>query len=123
MHQEILLGLYMWSGVVCDLPRGVTKPPPRIDCDGPEPDRTTNRSFFKDLPQPNMMPPIGALAVRFFEGQLLLFSLVIERTDRCVVVWPIKHHATDDFDTRPQRNRIGGKPVGRIDRTGDVFLC
>ena len=73
MHQKITFGVDIWSDVMCDLPRVVAQADPPIECDRAEPDRTTIRPFFKDLPQPNVMPPIGALAVRFFEGKLLLF--------------------------------------------------
>ena len=122
MHQKITFGVNIWSNVMCDLPCVVTEANSPIECNRAEPDRATIRAFFKDLPQPNMMPPVGALAVRLFESQLLLLTLVVERTDRRVVVRPIEHYATDDFDTRPQRDRISGIPFGRMHGTSDVFL-
>src|SRR5438445_5199036 len=69
------------------------------------------------------MSPVSALASRLFERELLLFSLVIQRADGRVVVWPVKHHAADDLDAGAQGNRVSRKPAGSIHGAEDIFLA
>jgi hypothetical protein len=54
------------------------------------------------------MSLIEAPAIRFFESKLLLVSFIIERADGRIVIWPVKHHAADDVDTRAQRDWSAG---------------
>src|SRR6267142_373651 len=80
-----------------DLPRVMAQTDPTIERYGAEPDWTAIRSFFKDHPQADVMSLICAFAVRLFEGKLFLFSVIVERTDRCIVVGPVMYYAADDI--------------------------
>ena len=122
-HQQVALGIDVWSDVMGDLPGVMAQADPTIERYRAEPDRTAVRSFFKDQPQADVMSLVGAPAVRFFEGKLFLFSVIVERADRRIVVGSVKHDAADDVDTRAQRDRIGGKPSGRVHGPDDVFLA
>src|SRR5258708_40079822 len=106
--------------VMSDLLCFMAQADPTIECYRAKPNRTTIRSFFKDLPQTDMMSPIGAPAVRFFESKLFFFSIVVERTDGRVVVRPVKYDAADDVDARAQRDRIGGRTTCRVAGGGEI---
>src|SRR5450631_2342474 len=69
------------------------------------------------------MSLVGASAIRLFESELFLFSIIVERTDRRIVVWPVKHHAAHDLDTRAQRDWVGRKPAGRMHGAENIFLA
>src|SRR5258708_31617062 len=43
--------------------------------------------------------------------------------NRRIVVWPVKHHAADDLDTRAQCNWVGRKPAGRVHSAKDIFFA
>ena len=104
-HQQVAIGVDVGSDMVGDLSCIVAQTYPTIERDRAEPDRTAIRSFFKDQPEADVMSLVGAPAIRFFEGQLLLLPFVIKRADRRIVIRPVKHHAADDLDT--VRNVIG----------------
>ena len=67
------------------------------------------------------MSPVCATAIRLFEGELFFLTLIIEWTDRCVVVRPVKHHAANDFDARAQSNRVCWKPARRMHSAENIF--
>src|SRR4030088_1406302 len=79
-----------------DLSCVVAQANPAVERDRPEPDRSAVGSFFKNQPQTDVVPLVGAPAIRLLESELLLFALIIKRADRRIVVWPVKHHAADD---------------------------
>src|SRR5260370_38749933 len=113
----------VWSFAISDLPRVMAQAVPTIDLYRAEPDRRAIRSFFKHQPQADVMSLICASAIRLFEGKLFLFSVIVERTDRRIVVGPVKHDAADDVDAGAQRDRIGRKQFGFLDGADDTFLA
>ena len=56
-----------------DLPGVVTEAYSAIIGDGPEPDRTAVSTFLERQPETDVMPPVGALAIRFFEREACSF--------------------------------------------------
>src|ERR1700730_16955362 len=105
-----------------DLPRVMAQSDPSIERYRAKPDRTAIRSSVKDHPQADVMSLICASAVRLFESKLFLFSVIVERTDRRIMVGPVKYDAADDVDAGAQRDRIGRKPFGLLRGTDDIFL-
>jgi hypothetical protein len=55
------------------------------------------------------MALVGAPAIRLLESQLFL---IIQWTDGCVLVWPVKDHAADDFEARARHDWVGRIPPG-----------
>src|SRR3982075_4557853 len=96
---------------------------PAVEVDRTEPDRSAVVSFFKNQPQTDVVPLVGAPAIRLLESELLLFALIIKRADRRIVVWPGKHHAADALDTRRQCNWDGRKTAGRVHSAKDIFFA
>src|SRR5260370_42370734 len=96
---------------------------PTIERDRAEPDRPAICSSFRDQPQADVVSLVRALAIRLLESELFLFPLIIERADRRIVVWPVKHHATDDLDTRAQRDWVGREPAGRVHGADHILLA
>src|SRR5258706_9911237 len=43
--------------------------------------------------------------------------------NRRIVVWPVKHHAADDLDTRAQCDWVGRKPAGRVHGAEHIFFA
>src|SRR6202043_3883417 len=113
-HQEVAFGIDVWPNVMGNLPGVMAQADPTIERYRAKPDRTAIRSFFKDHPQADVMSLICASAVRLFERKLFLFSVIVERTDRRIMVGPVKYDAADDVDAGAQRDRIGRKPFGRM---------
>src|SRR5438046_835856 len=105
------------------LPGVMAQADPAVERNRTEPNRSAVCSFFEDEPKADMMPFVGASAIRLLESELLLFPFVIERAHRRIVVWPIKHHAAYDFDARAQCNRVGWKPAGRVHGAEDIFFA
>src|SRR3981189_948702 len=68
-HQQVALGIDVWSDVMGDLPRIMAQAPPTGQRYRAEPNRTAIRSFFKDQPQADVMSLIGAPAIRLFESK------------------------------------------------------
>src|ERR1700750_1769380 len=95
----------------------------RIIRDGPEPDRTAVSTFLERQPETDVMPPVGALAVRLFERELFFFSLEIKRADRRIMVRPVPPHAANDGDAGAKRDGIGRKPACRLHRAQNIFLA
>src|SRR4029077_766880 len=78
---------------------------------------------FEGQPEADVMSLVGASAVRLFERELFLLAHVIERADRRIVVWPVKHHAADNLNACAQRNWVGRKPAGRMHGAENIFLA
>src|ERR1700737_2127230 len=106
-----------------DLPRVMPQAAPSIERYRAKPDRTAIRSSVKDHPQADVMSLIWASAVRLFDGKLFLFSVIVERTDRRIMVGPVKHDAADDVDAGAQRDRISRKPFGFVHGADDFLLA
>src|SRR4029077_4627223 len=78
---------------------------------------------FEGQPEADVMSLVGASAVRLFERELFLLAHVIERADRRIMVWSVKHHAADDLSACAQRNWVGRKPAGRMHGAENFFLA
>src|SRR5689334_10752728 len=102
MHQQVSLGIDVGRNVMRHLPRIVAQPDAAVEGYRTEPDRATVGSLIQHLPEPDVVPAVRAGALGFLEGELFLPSLVIKRTDGCVVVGPVKHHAANDLDAATQ---------------------
>src|SRR5262249_29871046 len=122
-HQEITLSINIGRNVMGDLPRVVAQAYPAVEGHRTEPHRTTVRSLVEHLPEADVVPPVRTRAVRLLERELFFFSFIVERTDRRVVIWPVKHNAPNDLDTRAQGDRVSRIPAGSLHRAEDVFLA
>jgi hypothetical protein len=87
-HQQVALGVDVGRDMMGDLSCVVAQANPTVERDRTEPDRSAVGSFFKNQPQTDVVPLVGAPAIQLLESELLLFALIIERADRRIVVWP-----------------------------------
>src|SRR5262249_58166265 len=100
VHQQVSLGVDIGCDVMRHLTGVVAQSDPAVEGYRTEPDRTAIRSLVKRLPESDVVPPVRALALGLLERELFLLSFIVKRTDRRVVVWPVKHHTADDLHAR-----------------------
>jgi hypothetical protein len=87
---------------------------PDVEAGRSQPHRTSIGAFFEYEPEPDVLPAVGAHALRFFKCEVITTPIKEKRTDRGVDVWPVEYDAAHDFQTGLQCSGLRGMTAGEV---------
>ncbi len=90
----------------------VAQPDAAIKAGGAQPKRPAIVADRISLPETDVVAPVGTVAGRLFEGEILGAALEQQAAHRRIGIGPGKQDAFADIDGGSQGDRVGGVPAG-----------